>query len=104
MSGGYFSMKHISLEELADEISNFVSQQYKFKLNDTPVDEMSSDWDHGFTVETLNRIQKTSNTILIAAKMLKNVDYLLSQDIGENLFDLEWQEEISEYQQEDLFD
>ena len=104
MSGGYFSMKHISLEELADEINNFVLQQYKFKLNDIPVDEMSSDWDYKLCTKTLDRIQKTSNALLIAAKMLKSVDYLLSQDVGENQFNLEWQEEISEYQQEDLFD
>lgn len=80
MSGGHFDYVQYRIDDAANEIerqATWVGSDYQ------PV--------------TLARFTEAAATLRLAAKMLHRVDWLLSDDDGEESFHKRWQAEIGEH-------
>lgn len=83
MSGGHFSTSPASLGWVADDIDEMVDEN--MKLDDGGFD---------FEEKTILRFRVAAETLRLASKMLKRIDYLVSYDDGEETFHKRWDEEI----------
>lgn len=97
MSGGFFDYKQNHIEYLVEDLERFLSRQKEFR-NDKSLKENLSrydeyDFDFQFKVKTLEKIQKTIDTLKLSARMAKRVDWLLSSDDSEESFLERWKEE-----------
>ena len=93
MSGGKFDYKHFQAEMLAEELRDFVKEQWQYKNGNSIPDERNGGWDYELSAKTLDKIDQTATMLYKAATMAHHVDYLLSGDIGEDSFHLRWDED-----------
>ena len=77
MSGGHFDYLQYRIDDAANEI------------------ERKQTWVSGeYSPETLAKFDEAAKTLRLAAKMLHRVDWLLSDDDGEDSFHRRWQEDV----------
>ena len=76
MSGGHFDYIQYRIDDAANEI------------------ERRIEWDGCYSPETIARFKIAADTLRIAAKMLNRVDWLLSDDDGEDTFCSRWDAEL----------
>ena len=77
MSGGHFNYTQFHFEDIAREIEKLI-------LNN----------EYDYSIDTLNKFKKAAETCRKAAIMVQRVDYLVSDDDGEESFHKRWKEEL----------
>ena len=93
MSGGTLETSPWMLRSLAEELENFVNNQWAFRLKDREPDLNKEEYNYEFELRTLDKIAEAAKAIYKAAQMAERVDYLLSGDDSENTFHLRWEED-----------
>jgi hypothetical protein len=87
MSGGKFDYMQYRIDQVADDLNQQIRRaesgekdQYGYSLNYKP--------------ETIAKFKECEETLRRAAAMLQRVDWLLSDDDGEDNFHIRWAEEV----------
>lgn len=87
MSGGKFDYMQYRIDQVADDVNQQIRRaesgepdDYGYKLK--------------FTPETIAKFKECEATLRRAAAMLQRVDWLLSDDDGEDCFHRRWAEEV----------
>lgn len=84
MSGGHFDYKDYLLEEWADNIDEVIR---------TNNDKDEWGYSRNYSQETIAKLKKTAEAARRVRKMLHRVDWLLSDDDGEDSFHKRWEED-----------
>lgn len=84
MSGGHFDYKDYLLEEWADDIEEVIR-----------ANEEKNEWGYSrnYSKETITKLKETVEAARRVRKMLHRVDWLLSDDDGEDSFHKRWEED-----------
>lgn len=89
MSGGRWDYIQHRIDDIADDISDIIKDN-----NRTDKDEWGYIIGRHYNKETIKRLKIAAKTISKAAKMMQRVDWLLSDDDGEDSFKQRWDKEI----------
>lgn len=91
MSGGHFDYQQYRIEDIANSIDELIESN-----DDKTLDEWGYQRGRGFTKETIDRFKQAAHTLRQAAEMAQRVDYLVSDDDGEESFHQRWAKEVRE--------
>lgn len=87
MSGGHFNYIQDDLLGIAEDLQILID-------NEGEIPENNPDWyRYDFAKETVDKLQETCRILVLAAKMLRRVDWLVSADDGEDSFHRRWAQE-----------
>lgn len=92
MSGGHFDYTQFRMEEIADEIDRLVGQN-----ESTEKDSFGEDIGRHYSPEVIARFRETAHTIRQAQEMAQRIDWLVSDDDGEESFMTRWDSEVRQY-------
>ena len=85
MSGGYFDYQQYTLERIADDIERVVA-------NNNIKDDFG--YSHDYSHETLVKFEIAISALRNVANMAQRIDWLLSDDDGEESFHKRWKEDV----------
>jgi tartrate dehydratase alpha subunit/fumarate hydratase class I-like protein len=89
MSGGHFSYDQYHMENIADEIDRLINQN-----DSTEKNNWNEDVGRHYPPEIMARFKEAAHTIRQAQEMAQRVDWLVSEDDGEESFMTRWDEEV----------
>ena len=89
MSGGYFEYAQYRFEDVAAEIDRLISRN-----NSVVKDEWGNDIGYHFPSGIIERFKEAAHTIRRAEEMVHRIDWLVSEDDGEEEFMSRWDEEV----------
>ena len=89
MSGGYFNYRQYACDDIASEIDEIIASN-----DSTEQDEWGYDIGRHYPPDIIAKFKETSATLRKAGKMAHRVDWLVSNDDGEDNFRKRWAEEI----------
>jgi len=92
MSGGHFNYIQFRIADIADEIDELIGSN-----NDQSLDEWGQRRGNNFPPEILEKFREAAYTIRQAADMVHRVDWLVSDDDGEESFLERWKKEVRPY-------
>ena len=79
MSGGYFIYKQYHINDIANQIKDYINSDRAEDLSDN----------------TLKKFNEAIHTLEVAAIMAQRIDWLISCDDGEESFNRRWDMELS---------
>ena len=85
MSGGHFEYRQYRLEDFAGEIDQLIARN-----SDETMNEWGEKRGMGFTDATIIRFKEAAHTLRRAQDMMQRVDWLMSEDDGEETFHERW--------------
>lgn len=88
MSGGHFDYIQSRIEEAANEIEEIIKNN-----NNKELDEFGYAIGYNFSDATIEKFKEAEKTVRKAAKMIQRIDWLISDDDGEETFHERWKEE-----------
>jgi hypothetical protein len=91
MSGGHFEYQQYRLHDIASQIKELIASN-----DDESLNEWGDRRGRGYSVETIEKFKITIDTLEKAAIMAQRVDWLVSNDDGEDSFHRRWNEELEE--------
>ena len=89
MSGGHFDYQQYRIDQIADDIQELIRDN-----NDTCMNAYGGTVGRHYTPETIRRFKVAVTTLRMAAKMANRIDYLVSDDDGEETFLQRWDEDL----------
>jgi len=89
MSGGHFDYAQHRIEDIADSIDKLVEEN-----DSTEKDEWGNDIGRHYPSDIINQFKETAHTLRRAQAMAQRVDYLVSDDDGEETFRERWANEV----------
>lgn len=91
MSGGHFEYQQDSIMEIAEEIQNVI-----YNNDDESIDEWGYRLGRGYSPEVVARLQEGVRALKTAYVYAHYIDWLLSDDDGEESFLRRWENELGE--------
>ena len=93
MSGGHFDYGQDSIREIADDIQDVINEN-----NDTTPDQFGYPRGRQYSPEVITKLNEAVKHLRIAYVYVQRVDWLLSDDDGEESFLRRLEEELKEFQ------
>jgi Na+/phosphate symporter len=81
VSGGHFDYNQFNIESVADEIDSLV--------------EKNAAGQYQFSDETIEKFRQAEKLVRRAAAMVQRIDWLVSDDDGEDTFHARWKEDMA---------
>ena len=88
MSGGYFDYQEYKISQIADEIQHLIDTN-----DDDTKDEWGTPRGNHYQKKVIDRFDVAIRTLWQAFEMVRRIDYLVSDDDGEDTFLQRWAEE-----------
>lgn len=85
MSGGHFNYQQNIVMDLSEQVARLVQ-------GNTDPDDFG--YVRGYSDETLEKFEECAETLARAGEMLRRVDWLVSDDDGEDDFHRRWADEV----------
>lgn len=92
MSGGFFDYQQYHIQDIAEDIDKLIASN-----DDQTKDEWGETKGRGYPPEIIERFKETSHTLKQAGEMAQRVDWLVSDDDGEESFMSRWDKEVRPY-------
>ncbi|MDD2479864.1 MAG: hypothetical protein PHS31_08215 [Victivallaceae bacterium] len=89
MSGGYFDHNEWHIDGIAEEIEELIASN-----KDDSLDEWGYTRGRFYTDETIQKFREAAKLLRKAARMVHRIDYLASDDDGEESFHRRWDEDV----------
>ena len=93
MSGGHFNYQQYRLHDMAEAIGDVVKNNENKELN-----SYGQEIGRFYPEDIIEKFNETIDALLIAEAMVQRVDWLLSDDDGEDSFRKRWVEEVGSKQ------
>ncbi len=85
MSGGHFDYKQHQIEDIAGEIEHMIAIN-----NSKELDEYGGEIGRHYHQNVIKKFKATDKALRKLAKMAHHIDWLISDDYGEDTFLREW--------------
>ncbi|MDD4182092.1 MAG: hypothetical protein PHE87_10745 [Victivallaceae bacterium] len=89
MSGGHFDHNEWHIDGIAEIIEELIASN-----KDDSLDEWGYTRGRFYTDETIQKFEEAAQLLRKAARMVHRIDYLVSDDDGEESFHRRWDEEV----------
>lgn len=92
MSGGHFDYMQCHCSQMADQIDEIIARN-----EDETLDKWGRKRGTFYTIETIEKFKEAAHTLRQAGEMAQRVDWLVSDDDGEESFHRRWKEKVRPY-------
>ena len=89
MSGGHFDYAQYRIEDIALSIDNLIKTNGSKEL-----DSFGQEIGRNYPADIIKKFDETRKTLRLAAAMAQRVDWLVSDDDGEDCFRERWIDEV----------